>query len=179
MSGGVLAGAPVAAQRILVAGVGNLFLGDDGFGPAVARRLAQRSWPEGVRVVDFGIRGIDLTYALLDGYDAAILIDATRRGGEPGTLYLLAPEVDDARPEPGALGIEPHDMNPTKVLALVRAMGGEIGCLRVIGCEPEGIGSDEEMVMGLSASVAAAVDGAVDMAARLVAELRQGSHGDA
>ncbi|MGH7848434.1 MAG: hydrogenase maturation protease, partial [Candidatus Binatia bacterium] len=73
--------------KILVAGIGNIFLGDDGFGVEVARELAKRKLPESVRVVDFGIRGFDLAYALLDGYDLTILVDAAPRGGLPGTLY--------------------------------------------------------------------------------------------
>src|SRR5438270_10803156 len=87
--------------RVLVAGIGNIFLGDDAFGVEVAQRLAQRPLPAGVRVVDFGIRGLDLTYALLDGQDAVILVDATLRGGPPGTLYVIEPEAE-GRPEPGA-----------------------------------------------------------------------------
>src|SRR6516225_7125141 len=79
--------------RILVAGIGNIFLGDDAFGVEVARRLAARPQPDGVRVADFGIRGIDLTYALLDGYETVILVDATPRGGQPGTLYVIEPDV--------------------------------------------------------------------------------------
>ena len=83
--------------RILIAGIGNIFLGDDAFGVEVARRLVRRRLPDGVRVVDFGIRGLDLTYALLDGYEAVILVDAAPRGGPPGTLYVLEPPAGRSR----------------------------------------------------------------------------------
>src|SRR6476659_8714525 len=105
--------------RVLIAGVGNIFLGDDGFGVEVVQRLAQRPLPDGVRVVDFGIRGLDLTFALLDGYEAVILVDAVPRGGVPGTLYVLEPEPG-AADEPGAPGtmVELHSLDPAKVLRL-------------------------------------------------------------
>ena len=158
--------------RILVAGVGNIFLGDDAFGVEVVRRLAERTLPEGVRVVDFGIRGFDLTYALLDGYEAAILVDATQRGGPPGTLYVIEPEPD----EPGAtdvgdLMIETHGMNPAKVLRLVAALGGQVKRILLVGCEPEALGSEEEMAMGLSPPVQAAVDEAVRLVESLCVQL--------
>src|SRR5438552_8768464 len=110
--------------RLLIAGIGNVFLGDDAFGVEVAQRLAQRALPEAVRVVDFGIRGLDLTYALLDGYEAVILVDETPRGGPPGTLYVLEP----ARGAPLEAGeaevsIEMHSMDPVRVLRLAAAMG--------------------------------------------------------
>ena len=100
----------MSRQRVLIAGVGNIFLGDDAFGVAVVQRLARRSLPEGVRVVDFGIRGLDLAYALLDDYDAVLLVDAVPRGGPPGTLYVLEPDCGRP-PEPGAgdVLVEAHD----------------------------------------------------------------------
>src|SRR5947209_17090655 len=119
--------------RILVACVGNIFLGDDAFGVEVARRLARRQPPE-VRVVDFGIRGFDLTYALLEDYEAVVLVDAVPRGGPPGTLYVLEP--DTAEPADAPATVETHDMDPMKVLRLVRAMGGRVRRLVVVGCEP-------------------------------------------
>src|SRR5947209_14937351 len=103
--------------RVLVAGVGNIFLGDDAFGPEVARRLARRELPEGARVVDFGIRGLDLTYALLDGYEAVVLVDAAPRGGPPGTLYVLDVAGEGSADTEGAAPvIEAHGMDPVKVL---------------------------------------------------------------
>jgi hydrogenase maturation protease len=152
-------------KRILVAGIGNIFFGDDAFGVEVSRRLATRPLPEGVRVVDFGIRGLDLTYALLDGWDAAILVDASPRGRPPGTLYVLEPRADpDVVP-----AIETHGMDPEKVLALVREMGGTPPILRVVACEPGAM--SEEMEMGLSPEVEAALDPAVALVEDLVAQL--------
>jgi hydrogenase maturation protease len=154
-------------SEVLVAGVGNVFLGDDAFGVEVARRLAGRSLPAGVEVADFGIRGIDLTYALLDRYDAAVLVDAVVRGGAPGTLYVLEPETAADGPEP----MMPHDLDPAKVLAVVRAMNGRCRRILLVGCEPESLGDEYEGRMGLSETVAAAVDRAVETVESLVAEL--------
>src|SRR5262249_31904168 len=143
---GRVPGGVMTHPRILVAGVGNVFLGDDAFGVEVVRELARRQLPDGVRVVDFGIRGLDLTYALLDGYDAAIPVDATPRGGRPGTLYVL--EVEP--PEPGAAAaaepaVEGHNLDPVRVLRLAAAMGSPVRRLFVVGCEPGPPGEVEEM----------------------------------
>ena len=150
-------------KRILVAGVGNIFFGDDGFGVEVSRRLSERALPEGVQVKDFGIRGLDLTYALLDGWDAAILVDALPRGGDPGTLYVLDPAADAAPPV-----LDPHAMHPARVLAMAWELGGTPPILRVVGCEP---GAAEEMQIGLSPAVAAAVDPACTLVEQLAKEL--------
>jgi hydrogenase maturation protease len=159
--------------RVLVAGVGNIFLGDDAFGVEVVRRLARRPLPEGVRVVDFGIRGLDLTYALLEGYDAVILVDACPHGGAPGTVYVL--EADGAAAaEPGNPCVETHGMDPVKVLRLAGAMGGRIGRVLVVGCEPAPCADVEETQDGLSEPVRAAVDEAVPMIEGLVARLVHG-----
>ena len=165
-------------RRVLIAGIGNIFLGDDGFGVEVAKRLAGRNLPDGVHVVDFGIRGFDLAYALLDGYDATILVDAVQRGGEPGTLYLIEPDSEEPGESRGQ-AIETHGMNPTKVLRLVKVLGGYRGRLLVVGCEPEALASEEEWQMGLSGSVAAAVDEGVRMIESLVAEALGGGGLDA
>ena len=160
-----------AQPRILVAGIGNIFLGDDAFGSEVARRLAARELPSEVRVIDFGIRGFDLTYALLDGYDVTIFVDATPRGGEPGTLYTIEPdlsELDDGNPQ--EMAVEPHGMNPLKVLGMVKSMGGEFKRILLVGCEPAPLES-EEGKMGLSEPVEAAVDEAVKMIESLVANI--------
>jgi len=151
-------------MRILIAGIGNIFHGDDAFGVEVANRLSRRTLPPEARVVDFGIRGFDLAYALLDGYDLTILVDATARGSAPGTLYTL--EIDGDAPwrgdEPRA-GVATHGMNPMRVLQMAQAMGGPIGRILMVGCEPETLGPEEEGLMGLSAPVAAAVDAAADI----------------
>ncbi len=161
----------MSPPRILVAGIGNIFLGDDAFSSEVARRLAARPMPDGVNVVDFGIRGLDLAYALLDGYDAAI-IDATPRGGPPSTLYVIEPDPAEARePEDADLLIQTHGMDPLKVLRLATALGDQAGHVLLVGCEPETIGTDEDPVMGLSAPVEAAVDRAIPLIDSLVAGL--------
>ena len=144
----------MSRPRILVAGVGNIFLGDDAFGVEVARRLMGHDLPEGVRVVDFGIRGLDLTYALLDGYEAVILVDAAPRGGRPGTLYVIEPEQADQPEQPGPGFIDVHSMDPVKVLRVARAMGAPARRLLVVGCEPASAGEAEDMQMGLSEPVA-------------------------
>jgi hydrogenase maturation protease len=158
--------------RILVAGIGNIFLGDDAFGCEVAQRLGKRDRPAEVRVVDFGIRGFDLVYALLDGYDVTIFVDATPRGGAPGTLYSIEPdlgEFDDL----DAQAIDAHGMNPMKVLAMVKSMGGTFNRILLVGCEPTEVDTEEGQ-MGLSEPVEAAVDEAVCMVESLVTEILRG-----
>lgn len=156
-------------QRILVAGIGNIFLGDDGFGSEVARRLMKSKLPDCVNVVDFGIRGFDLAYALMDGYDLTIFVDATPRGKEPGTLYTIEPDLSelDEVDEQGAM-IETHGMNPLKVLRLAKSMGLEFGRILLVGCEPEPLDAEEGR-MGLSAPVEMAVEEAVRLVESLVA----------
>jgi hydrogenase maturation protease len=167
---GVAAGPP--APRILVAGIGNIFLGDDGFGPAVARRLAERALPAGVEVKDFGIRGLDLAYALQGEYDAAVLVDAAPRGAEPGSLYVIEPDQSDDGG--GAVPLDTHGMDPVRVMRLARAMGGTVPRTLVVGCEPYLVlqGADyDDMEMELSAPVVAALDGAVALVESVVAGL--------
>ena len=163
-------GVPVAAaaRRVLVAGIGNVFLGDDGFGVALADRLARRSLPAGVEVVDYGIRGMDLAYALHDGWDAVILLDATPRGEPPGTLYVIEPD-----PGEGEAGVDAHGMDPLTVLALARALGGPLPRILVVGCEPETVmrGDEEDVVAAISEPVRAALDEAVALVESLVADL--------
>jgi hydrogenase maturation protease len=161
--------------RILVAGIGNIFLGDDAFGVEVARRLAGRRLPEGVRVVDFGIRGFDLAYALLGDDDAVILVDATPRGGPAGTLYVLEIEANGpGEPDPQERLIEPHGMDPVKVLRLAATLGGPmVQRVLLVGCEPLPLGPDDDAAMGLSEPVQGAVDEAVLLIEALVAKLRE------
>jgi len=166
----------VNTPRILVACVGNIFLGDDGFGVEVARRLAGRPMTEDVRVTDFGIRGFDLTYALLDPHELTILVDACPRGGVPGTVYLIEPDpagtdASDVLPAP----LEMHGMNPMNVLRMVRSMGGEAGRILVVGCEPGELGSDEDGTLGLSEPVEAAVEEAVALIEKLVVKVQDGA----
>jgi hydrogenase maturation protease len=182
--------------RILVAGVGNIFRGDDAFGVEVVRRLAARPLPDGVRAADFGIRGHDLAYAILDGYDAVILVDAaaraarpsktakqallqaeadergagdrTDRGEQPGTLYAL--ELDPNEPA-GPRLVEGHGIDLPAVFGLVRALGGTFPPVYLVGCEPAELGPDDEGAMGLSEPVAAAVEPAVGHVEALITEL--------
>jgi hydrogenase maturation protease len=153
------------APRLLIAGIGNIFLGDDGFGVEVARRLALRPQRDDVRVVDFGIRGMDLAYALLEGYQAALFIDAVPRGGAPGTLYVLEPELPPA-PSGANPAMEMHNLDPVKVLSLAAALGSRIKRVVIVGCEPDQLDTDE-MSMGLSPRLAAAVDEAIPLIERL------------
>jgi hydrogenase maturation protease len=150
--------------RILVAGLGNVFLGDDGFGVEVVRRLGSRPLPAQVLVADFGIRGLDLAYALLEPHALVIVVDATRRGGAPGTLYVL--EGDPAGI--GGSTVEAHGMIPTRALGLAQQMGATIPRVVVVGCEPESFGEPGVGRMELSGTVAAAVDGAVSLVDSLV-----------
>ncbi|MEV7977010.1 hydrogenase maturation protease [Streptomyces sp. NPDC086519] len=146
--------------RLLVAGVGNIFLGDDAFGPEVIRALAQRPLPPGAEVRDYGIRGMDLAYTLLDGWPVVVLVDAAVRGERPGTLSLVEPGLPDGRPAapPGA-----HGMDPAKVLALAAHLGDEpLPRVLLLACEPgEPPRGDEDIAPGLSAPVRDAVERAV------------------
>jgi len=159
-------------ERVLVAGIGNVFLGDDGFGVAVAQRLLARGAPAGADVVDAGIRGFDLACALLEDYDAAILVDTVHRDGPPGTLYVLDIDPRDPGDAAPAEPVEAHGLAPHRVLALVRALGGGPRRLRLVGCEPATPGADDDVTAGLSAAVAAAVEPAAALVASLVTELR-------
>ena len=159
-------------MRILIAGIGNIFLGDDAFGCEVARQLVRQSWPENVRVVDFGIRGFDLAYALLDGPDATILVDATPRGEAPGTLYTIEPDLSEVDSLDSEAIPETHGMNPLKMLHLVKAMGGECKKIRLVGCDPATLGP-EEGLMGLREPVQAAVPEAVKVIESLIKRLER------
>jgi len=147
--------------RVLVAGIGNIFLGDDGFGVEVIRRLAVRELPEGVKVADFGIRGFDLAYALQDGYETTILVDAYPHGQTPGTVSLVEPDLDDLDAQPQTI-VDAHAMNPMHVLRMAKSMNGSLGKILLIGCQPQTFGPEEGQ-LGLSDCVEASVNGAVDM----------------
>jgi len=156
-------------QKMLVAGVGNIFFSDDAFGCEVVRRLAKEDLPEGVVVADFGIKGVHLAYELLEGYDTIIVVDAAPCGGRPGDLYLIEPKLEEIAESPlvqaasegeSAL-IDAHGLEPDAIFGMLKALGGNVGRALVVGCEPENI----EDGLGLSATVEAAVEPAV---ARLV-----------
>jgi hydrogenase maturation protease len=158
-------------RRVLVAGIGNIFLGDDGWGVEVATRLVREALPAGVRVTDFGIRGVHLAYELLEGYDALVLIDAMPMGERPGTVAVLEPDPP-ARPATGddpAPLFDAHGMNAGVVLAHLAGLGGVVEKIFVVGCEPATL----EEGIGLSSPVAAAVDGAVELCRQLAADLME------
>jgi hydrogenase maturation protease len=159
-------------MSILVAGIGNIFQGDDAFGVEVAQRLLRGPLPPDVKVVDFGIRGVDLTYALMDGHETVVLIDAAARGEPPGTLSLI--ECDRPATTPlDAPVVSAHDLDPAKVMQIVQALGGNCRRVLLVACEPADCGGDEGR-MGLTPPVAAAVEPAIEMIHSLLAELREG-----
>jgi hydrogenase maturation protease len=154
--------------RVLLAGIGNVFLGDDGFGVALAERLARRELPRGTDVVDFGIRGMDLAYAMQDDYDTVVMLDATPRGEPPGTLYVIEAESDAEQ-----VALDAHGMDPVKVLGLVRALGGAPPRTFVVGCEPQTrMSAEDGQLLGeLSEPVRAALDEAVALVDSLLERL--------
>ena len=156
-------------RQILVAGIGNAFLGDDGFGGQVAQRLEKRDLPEGVLVLDFGTGGLDLAYEVMRGYDALVLVDISRQGEPPGTIYVMEPDPADVDGgiEDGAV-IDPHGMDPQTVLRFVKAVGGWPGKVVIVACEPSSVG---EVNWGLSKPVEDAVDQAVAVVLEQVQEL--------
>lgn len=152
--------------KVLVAGIGNIFLGDDAFGVEVVRRMQKRTMPAFVEVKDFGIRSYDLAYTLMDDWNLIILVDALPRGGTPGTIYTFEPELPTAN---AGTEIDAHTMNPVSVLQLVNALGGKIARLLVVGCEPESVEPSQDGNFGLSDPVSKAVDRAIDVIENLVA----------
>jgi hydrogenase maturation protease len=163
-------------KQILVAGIGNAWLRDDGFGGEVARLLTDRELPTGVHVVDFGSGGLDLAYEVMRGYDALILIDISRQGDTPGTLYVMEADEDDVdgKIEDGQM-LDPHGMDPQTVLRFVKAVGGWPGRVFVVACEPEVV---DDVGFGLSDAVSGALSRAADVVLETVAEL-QAQGGDA
>ena len=155
--------------KILIAGIGNIFMGDDEFGVEVARRIMRWSLPPEVRIVDFGIRGLDLVYALQDGYETAILIDAYPHGQAPGTITVLELDEKEIAAVPNGL-VEPHSMHPLNVLRMARDMNGSLNRVLLVGCEPACLGGDEGSI-GLSEPVAGAVEDAMNATKRLVSRL--------
>ena len=158
-------------SQILVAGIGNTWLRDDGFGSEVVKRLVARELPTGVTVMDFGTGGLDLAYEVMRGYDALLLVDVSRQGGEPGTLYVMEADEADVSGgiEDGAM-LDPHGMDPATVLRFVKAVGGWPGKVIVIACEPAEV---DEVGIGLTSEVSEAVDGAVELVVTTITELRE------
>jgi len=156
--------------RILVAGIGNIFLGDDGFGVEVVKRLAARELSSAVRVADFGIRGFDLVYALQDGYETTILVDACPQGQIPGTIFVLEPDLSDGASQQQSSIVDTHGMDPVNVIRMARAMNAPLNRVLVVGCEPESLGGEEGR-MGLSRPVESVLDEAVRMIESLLARI--------
>src|SRR3954447_14217423 len=162
-------------RRVLVAGVGNIFLGDDAFGVEVAQRLARRPQPAGVIVKDFGIRGLDLAYQLLEGFDLVIIVDAHPRGRAPGTLYVLEPELDsDKSMARGGMLFEGHSMDPIRVFGLVESLGGKLPRLIVVGCEPEPPRETDDFAMTMSEPVRRATEEAISLIETMLERIGQG-----
>lgn len=156
---------------VLIAGIGNIFQGDDAFGVAVVQKLAAIGLPDNIRLVDIGIRSIDLCFALLDGFDLTILVDATARGGVPGTLYVIAIGPDDVPDLSEEVSMaNSHGLNPLSVLALAKSVGAQFKKILLIGCEPLVLDHDESGHIGLSDVVEAAVNPAVQSILQLLSE---------
>ncbi len=156
-------------RQILVAGVGNSWLQDDAFGSEVVKRLGALELPAGVTVLDFGTGGLDLAYEVMRGYDALLLVDVSRQGGEPGTLYVIDPHDDEIKPIDDGEVVNPHAMDPQTVLRFIKTIGGSPGRVTVVACEPAEV---EEMGLGLSPKVEAAAGQAVDLVLDTIAELQ-------
>jgi len=161
----------VEKPAILIAGIGNIFMGDDGFGVEVAQQLGRQNLPASVRVADFGIRGFDLAYALQDGYETTILIDAFPHGQPPGTVYVVAPDLNNLDTAFAASSfVDPHAMNPINVLRMATAMHGPLKRVLLVGCEPAALGGEEGQI-GLSTPVLGAVPEAIKVVERLVQKI--------
>ncbi len=161
-------------SSVLIAGIGNIFQGDDAFGVAVIHKLAAIELPKEVRVMDIGIRSIDLGFALLDEYDLTILVDATARGGAPGTLYTIeiaAHDIPDASEE--ACMVNSHGLDPVRVLALAKSMGARFNKVLLVGCEPLVLEHDDSGHIGLSEVVEAAVNPAIETIRQMIEEFTQ------
>ena len=158
------------SPRTLIAGLGNIFLGDDGFGVEVARRLLKAPPPGNVRIVDIGIKSLKLIEALLDGYDLVIILDAVTRGGRPGTLYVIEPETCSDKMTCDFMPmVDPHELSPTLALRAAAKMGGRLGRVLLVGCEPLAMGDNFDGAGGLSDPVSDAVERAAEVTKQLVA----------
>jgi hydrogenase maturation protease len=156
VTGATTATSVVAGRRVLVAGIGNIFRADDGFGPAVTARLAALPLPSSVRVWDVGVRGIHLAYDILDGgYERVIIVDAVSRGATPGTIHIIEPAVDgiavDTMPDA-------HSMGPDAVLSVLKRLGATLPSLVIVGCEPGSLEDDMALTEAVDAAIADAVD---------------------
>jgi hydrogenase maturation protease len=161
---------PELEKQILIAGVGNAWLQDDAFGAEVARCLGERELPSGVSVMDVGTSGLDLAYEVMRGYSALVIVDVSKQGGEPGTLYVMDVEPDDVPAEiQDGESIDPHSMDPLTMLRFVRVIGGWPGRVQVIACEPAVV---DDVGLGLTPAVEEAVERAIALVLDTVEELR-------
>jgi hydrogenase maturation protease len=164
----------IGTKRVLIACIGNIFLADDGFGVEVASRLRTNLFPLGVHIEDFGIRGFDLAYALMEGFETTILVDAYPGEGPPGTIFVVEPNLEDLGPAGSEQGlIDAHAMNPITVLRMAAGMGAQLKRTLIVGCVPTNLGPEEGQ-MGLSPEVAAAVDEAAKVINKLVSRILAG-----
>ncbi|MGI8952072.1 MAG: hydrogenase maturation protease [Chitinophagaceae bacterium] len=153
-------------KRVIIAGVGNMFMKDDGFGGAVIKKMMGKEFPEGVEVKDFGTGGLKLAYDLMRGYDGLILLDASSRGEKPGTLYIIEPNENDIDADLEQGGpIDPHGADPVTVLRFVKSIGSWPAKVLIVACEPETV---DEFEIGLSDSVNASVDKAIEMVDEII-----------
>ena len=158
-------------MKILVAGIGNIFLGDDAFGVEVVRRMGAQRVSDSVRVVDFGIRSYDLAYSLMEDWDHVILVDAISRGGQPGTVYVIEPDLENL----GEPDLDAHSMNPESVLRMVQALGGKMKHILVLGCEPATVDASDDGQFALSRPVESAVDRAIQIIREIIARVSGGA----
>ena len=156
-------------KQILVAGIGNAWMKDDGFGGRVAAHLLEGELPLGVTVLDFGTGGLDLAYEVMRGYDALVLVDISRQGGDAGTLYVMEPDPAEVEPIEDGQVVNPHGMDPQTVLRFVKTVGGWPGKVIVVACEPAAV---EEMGLELSPEVEAAIERAGALIREQIAELQ-------
>jgi len=156
-------------KRVMIAGVGNMFMKDDGFGGAVIKKMLDKKFPEGVEIKDFGTGGLKMAYDLMKGYDGLILLDASMRGEKPGTLCVIEPDENDINPDLEQGGpIDPHGADPATVLRFVKSIGSWPAKVLIVACEPETI---EDFEIGLSEPVNAAIDEAVEMVDGIIKEI--------
>ncbi len=161
--------APAIKKRVMIAGIGNMFMKDDGFGSAVVKRMADKKFPEGVEVKDFGTGGLKLAYDLMRGYDGLIFLDASARGKTPGTLYLIEPSENDFSSDLEEGGpVDPHGADPVTVLRFVKSTGAWPGKVFIIACEPESI---DDFEIGLSEPVNIAIDKAIELVDEIVQDI--------
>ncbi len=161
--------APYVKKRVMIAGIGNMFMKDDGFGSAVVKRIANKKFPQGVEVKDFGTGGLKLAYDLMRGYDGLVFLDASARGEKPGTLYVIEPKESDFSNDLEEGGpIDPHGSDPVTVLRFVKSIGAWPGKVFIVACEPETV---DDFEIGLSEPVNIAIDTAIEMVDDIIKEI--------